>query len=450
MAFSKLSEAEAIAASRDPRDAELDPTDLDAVVLAAGGDGVVSGCAVTAAGSNSVTIGSGVVRIGGVNYAVAGNAVSMAAASGTHRRYDLVLVGTSGTCTKVDGTAETFAVYPNVTASTVPLYIAPRPTSNNVLATGDLLDMRVPVRFGGEATENLVMDGNTIFGGSADGDTLKLQGNPTDFKDAIAVNSPMVFHGNSPTWAAAGNADGVFAKFAATITMNYASWVFKAVEVGGTVVWAVTPVAFGGPAVFVHSATHKNTASSTLNGALNSSFVFADLATYTADNATFTLGGHTGLTTAPTFGIIGASGVMNVTGVVGVNVGATVNTGATITTLRGIQVGVATGAGTVTTQVGIQIAALSKATNNTAILYGTTTAPSGNWGIYQASTTTNLFSGPLMFGSASGPTMRSGSGTPEAAITAPVGSLYVRTDGGASTTLYVKESGSGDTGWVAK
>lgn len=43
-----------------------------------------------------------------------------------------------------------------------------------------------------------------------------------------------------------------------------------------------------------------------------------------------------------------------------------------------------------------------------------------------------------------------GSGTPEGAVTAPVGSLFTRTDGGANTTLYVKESGAGNTGWVAK
>jgi hypothetical protein len=44
----------------------------------------------------------------------------------------------------------------------------------------------------------------------------------------------------------------------------------------------------------------------------------------------------------------------------------------------------------------------------------------------------------------------SGSGTPESAVTAPVGSMYSRTDGGAGTSLYVKESGSGNTGWVGK
>jgi hypothetical protein len=44
----------------------------------------------------------------------------------------------------------------------------------------------------------------------------------------------------------------------------------------------------------------------------------------------------------------------------------------------------------------------------------------------------------------------SGSGSPESVVTAPIGSLYTRTDGGAATTLYVKESGTGSTGWVAK
>lgn len=43
-----------------------------------------------------------------------------------------------------------------------------------------------------------------------------------------------------------------------------------------------------------------------------------------------------------------------------------------------------------------------------------------------------------------------GSGDPEGAIAASVGTLYTRTDGGTGTTLYVKESGTGTTGWVAK
>ena len=45
----------------------------------------------------------------------------------------------------------------------------------------------------------------------------------------------------------------------------------------------------------------------------------------------------------------------------------------------------------------------------------------------------------------------SGAGTPLGNLVAPIGAMYTRTDGGAGTTLYVKEADAGlDTGWVAK
>lgn len=48
-------------------------------------------------------------------------------------------------------------------------------------------------------------------------------------------------------------------------------------------------------------------------------------------------------------------------------------------------------------------------------------------------------------------TVRSGTGTPELAVIGSVGDLYLRTDGGTSTTLYVKQSGTTtNVGWVAK
>lgn len=43
-----------------------------------------------------------------------------------------------------------------------------------------------------------------------------------------------------------------------------------------------------------------------------------------------------------------------------------------------------------------------------------------------------------------------GTGDPENVVTAPIGSLYLRADGGAGSTLYVKESGTDDTGWQPK
>lgn len=98
---------------------------------------------------------------------------------------------------------------------------------------------------------------------------------------------------------------------------------------------------------------------------------------------------------------------------------------------------------------------------------------SGSFAVQQVagSTTTNLFSvntaGEVTIYDASGnvayvlqttlasllataANILSGSGSPEGSVTATVGKLYLRTNGGANTTLYVKESGTGNTGWVAK
>lgn len=43
----------------------------------------------------------------------------------------------------------------------------------------------------------------------------------------------------------------------------------------------------------------------------------------------------------------------------------------------------------------------------------------------------------------------SGAGSPEGAVTAGIGSVYRRTNGSTGTTLYIKESGTGNTGWSA-
>lgn len=46
---------------------------------------------------------------------------------------------------------------------------------------------------------------------------------------------------------------------------------------------------------------------------------------------------------------------------------------------------------------------------------------------------------------------RYGTGTPEGAVAAPIGAIFHRADGGAGTSVYVKESGAAtNTGWVAK
>lgn len=49
-----------------------------------------------------------------------------------------------------------------------------------------------------------------------------------------------------------------------------------------------------------------------------------------------------------------------------------------------------------------------------------------------------------------GPMIIAGINTPEGAVTAPVGSLFLRSNGGAGTSLYVKEAGAGNVGWAPK
>jgi len=46
--------------------------------------------------------------------------------------------------------------------------------------------------------------------------------------------------------------------------------------------------------------------------------------------------------------------------------------------------------------------------------------------------------------------VKTGTGSPEGVVAAPVGSIYLRADGSSGTCIYSKQSGSATTGWVAK
>jgi len=47
-----------------------------------------------------------------------------------------------------------------------------------------------------------------------------------------------------------------------------------------------------------------------------------------------------------------------------------------------------------------------------------------------------------------GPRIYWGTGSPEGVVTGIVGDAFIRQDGGAGTTWYLKETGSGNTGWA--
>jgi len=83
-----------------------------------------------------------------------------------------------------------------------------------------------------------------------------------------------------------------------------------------------------------------------------------------------------------------------------------------------------------------------------------TTAATNLLRIGQSSTTSVDLNGDLNLSGAlvmsSGPRIIVGSGSPESVETAAIGSMFLRTDGSTGTSWYAKESGVGNTGWVAK
>lgn len=70
-----------------------------------------------------------------------------------------------------------------------------------------------------------------------------------------------------------------------------------------------------------------------------------------------------------------------------------------------------------------------------------------------ASTADEIFTPTLhriWYGGGTAKLIYTGTGSPEGVITAPVGAIYLRTDGGLNTTFYVKEEFTGNVGWKAK
>ena len=127
----------------------------------------------------------------------------------------------------------------------------------------------------------------------------------------------------------------------------------------------------------------------------------------------------------------------------------------TVTNYYGILLDTPTGGGTVTNYVGINsdlnTAGITVTNAFGGSFGGGTTASGSSAAIILDDSSVN--SGALAWGQA--PTIHcaiySGTGSPNGVVTANPGSLYLNQSGGSSTTLYVKESGSGtNTGWVGK
>lgn len=95
---------------------------------------------------------------------------------------------------------------------------------------------------------------------------------------------------------------------------------------------------------------------------------------------------------------------------------AVVNSSATATVTNGIGYYISSVSGVMTNAAGIVFANITNATNNSQIVLGQTTIPTGNWGIYNANTYDNYFAGSLgigqtTFGTSAAKVLAIGNGT---------------------------------------
>lgn len=116
---------------------------MNAMLAAFRGTGVISGCTASANGSNrTVSVTAGSVMFGGSAVAYAGGSVTLDA-GGTIDRYDLISLSAGGALVATKGTEAKKC--PAQPANTCLLAIVRVRASATVIATGDVIDSSVPI-----------------------------------------------------------------------------------------------------------------------------------------------------------------------------------------------------------------------------------------------------------------------------------------------------------------
>lgn len=147
-------------------------------------------------------------------------------------------------------------------------------------------------------------------------------------------------------------------------------------------------------AVFAARSTFKNQSGFAGTFAGTVGFLAAD--TFQSDTVNANIGFGGDFSASPTFGITGGATTLAVTLYNHYASTATLGSGVTITSRGGYQIGDKAGGGTVTSQAAlVSNITSSGATNTTHVLMGTSTIPTGNFGVYQSDTFPNRFNGPI-------------------------------------------------------
>lgn len=126
--------------------AQARPDAGDTDVWAAGWQrtGVISGCAVTAVGSGmNVDVASGVVAVNDVPVAITGVNRTIATASGSDARIDLVVASSAGVVSVTTGPMNARAVWPAIPANSVVLATVYVPAGATTISNAEIVDKRV-------------------------------------------------------------------------------------------------------------------------------------------------------------------------------------------------------------------------------------------------------------------------------------------------------------------
>lgn len=206
------------------------------------------------------------------------------------------------------------------------------------------------------------------------------------------------------------SANNTLIGYDSTTTLDYTNAVMPlGFDYATTAIFNQNGYGFGsGIGFWMHPLIQNNSSSTRTIGPYIS---YMSQPNYQANGGSLTVGFDIEYMAQPTYNRIN-SGTLSVTAAaMFYSGGSTIGAGSTVTTLTDFLVADATNSGTLTNHTGLSIPALTAATNNTAIVIGTATT--GNWGIYQSTTTDNYFAGDIQIadGSAASPSLTFGSDT---------------------------------------
>ena len=242
-----------------------------------------------------------------------------------------------------------------------------------------------------------VSGGQALIGGTGSGDDLTLTSTSNATKGDVIINDTVEFFDSGYTYGGASNF--IALRMTDAITMSGTGGGFanglQILSFSSTVTYTAAGNAFGMGNIFQNNATYTNNVG--LADALTGVIAFADQGTFLANTNNQTAAASTSLLSSPVFSRSN-SATLTATTATAVQSNATINTGATVTTRRGFYFLNATGSGTLTSQYGIDIPALTKgATNNIGIQIALPSGATNNYAIH-LSDTTGVAAGGINFG----------------------------------------------------